>query len=330
MDVDRKLPIAPTSTNNGDLRHSTRNADSTATTRNDNSLTKDTTRPQTPNLAIINKEPPQSPRNYREDKQSRVEKVMPPPSAPSQTLSAQELRETAKQSITNRPDKADDRIQNGSANASPVPRRRSPSPPTRPGTRNGSADSRASGGRPRSDRGSGDGNDRLDDKRSSRDSRQESHNSSLGRRDGRSERSGRERGSVREAEKDKEAEKDRDRDRIRDRHGDKEKERDRDKDKDRRERDRERDRERERDRDRDRDRHRRDDKDRDRDVRKERDPGGRETPTSAVPPGPDSRGLPTRPDASRHRDVPNGDEALGKRRRPADDEVSCSSRLFAT
>ena len=117
---------------------------------------------------------------------------MPPPSAPSQTLSAQELRETAKQSIANRPDKTDDqttrpsndsRSQNGSANASPVSRRRSPSPPVGPGTRNGSTDSRASGGRPRSDRGSGDSNDHLDDRKSNRDSRQESHSLSVGRRD---------------------------------------------------------------------------------------------------------------------------------------------------
>ncbi len=54
--------------------------------------------------------------------------------------------------------------------------------------------------------------------------------------------------------------------------------------------------ERDHDRDRDRDRHRRDDKDRDRDVRKERDLVGRETPTNALPPGPDSRGLPLRPE----------------------------------
>lgn len=317
MDVDRKALTGPsTSSSNGDLRATTKNASITA--RKDISFPKDLSRPQTP---TSNKEPPQSPRSHRplEDK---PQKVMPPPSAPSQTLSAQELRETAKQSIGSRPDKSDERSarpsndprsQNGSANASPVPRRRSPSPP---GTRNGSADSRASGGRPRSDRGSGDGND---DKKSNRESRQESH---VGRRDSRSERAGRERNSAREAEKDKDAERDRDRG-IRDRHGDKERDRERDKDKDRRERgerDRERERERDRDRDRDRDRHRRDDKDRDRDPRKERDPVGRDTPTSAAALGPDSRGLPSRPDTSRHRDAPNGDDALGKRRR-VEDEV---------
>lgn len=321
MDVDRKVPAAPSTSTNGDLRVSTKNAPGTA--RKDITLTKDASRPETPNSVAISKEPPQSPRNHRvgEDKLPRAEKIMPPPSAPSQTLSAQELRETAKQSITNRPDKSEDRTarpsneprsQNGSANASPIPRRRSPSPSTRPGTRNGSADSRASGGRPRSDRGSGDSNDRLDDKKSSRDGRQESHSSTIGRRDSRSERGGRERPSARE-DKDKEAERDRDRDRIRDRHGDKERERDRDKD--RRERDRE------RDRDRDRDRHRRDD-------RKERDPVARDTLASAVTPGPDNRGLPTRPDASRHREIPNNDEALGKRRRPTDDEVRRSIKVF--
>ena len=183
MDVDRKPPTAPsTSTNNGI---------SGLQQKVPMLLLADTSRPQTPNSAIINKEPPQSPQNHRENKQPRVEKVMPPPSAPSQTLSAQELRETAKQSIANRPDKTDDRItrpsndprsQNGSANASPVPRRRSPSPPAGPSTQNGSADSRASGGRPRSDRGSGDSNDRLDDRKSNRDSRQESHSLSVGRR----------------------------------------------------------------------------------------------------------------------------------------------------
>jgi THO complex subunit 2 len=325
MDVDRKPPITSA---NGDLR-----TNAPAAVRKDISLAKEASRPQTPNSSTTNKEPPQSPRSHRaiEDKQPRVEKVMPPPSAPSQTLSAQELRETAKQSIVNRPDKSDDRVvrssnesrsQNGSANASPVPRRRSPSPSTRPGTRNGSADSRASGGRPRSDRESGDGNERLDDKKSNRDNRQESHGSTIPRRDSRSERGGRERNSARE-EKEKEAERDRDRDRTRDRHGDKEKERERERDKDRRERDRDRERERERDRDRDRDRdrHRRDDKDRDRDIRKERELVPRDASANAVTPGPDNRGLPTRPDTSRHRDVPNGDEALGKRRRPADDEV---------
>lgn len=330
MDVDHRSPTVPPI--NGDSRSTSKNGVTTGPLRKDLSLTRDTSRPQTPTTltnVTYGKEPPQSPRSHRaDDKQPRSEKVMPPPSAPSQTISAQELRETAKQSVMHRTDKSEDkpgrpstdsRSQNGSANASPVPRRRSPSP-TRPGTRNASADSRASGGHTRSDRGPGDSSDRPDDRKSDRDSRQDprDHGSTLLRRDSRSERSGRERISGREVDrdKDKDIDRDRDRDRVRDRHGDKE--RDRDRDKDRREKDRERDRERDRDRDRDRDRHRRDDKDRDREGRKDRDTVSRHAPTSTVTPTSDSRSLATRPG---HRDVSNGDENLGKRRRPTEDEV---------
>nr|GAT53854.1 predicted protein [Mycena chlorophos] len=64
---------------------------------------------------------------------------MPPPAAPSQTQSAQELRETAKQSMGKKDD--DKRTQNGSRASSP--RRRSPSPSSRPGTRNHSSERRA-------------------------------------------------------------------------------------------------------------------------------------------------------------------------------------------
>lgn len=302
-------------------------------------------RPQPSNLSstphtTIGKEPPQSPRNHRPaDEKARVDShpVMPPPSVPSQTLSAQELRETAKQSINRPSDKVvddklprpapnDTRNQNGSTSAapSPTPRRRSSSPSSRPGTRNPSADSRTSGGRTRSN-GS-------DEKRSERETRQESrdHASNIGRRDSlthnRSDRGARSRTSTREDEKDSERDRDT-RGAGRDRHGD----RDRDKERDReRDRDREREREREqrdRERDRDRDRHRRDDKDRDRDSRKERDSTSRAPVTSAVPsatsaPAADERALPTRPDPSRHRPPPNGEDGLGKRRRPPDDDVS--------
>jgi THO complex subunit 2 len=36
---------------------------------------------------------------------------------------------------------------------------------------------------------------------------------------------------------------------------------------------------------------------------------------------PEDRSLPTRPDLPRHRGVQNGDDGLGKRRRPTDDDV---------
>jgi len=274
--------------------------------------TKETSRPEAVGQShhTSEKESPRSPRNR--DSQE----AMPPPSVPSQTLSAQELRETAKQTIARPSDKTEDKVgrltveslsQNGSAAPSPASRQRTPSPPTRPGTRNASADSRASAGRSRSD------GDHNEDKRTDRDNRQESRDR-VGRREGLSHgRNGRDRASMRETDKDgKDGERDRDRDRGRDRHGDRERDRDRE---------RERDRERDRDRDRDRDRHRRDDKDRDREGRKERDTSNRSA-IATVNLDPDDRSLPSRPDLSRHRSIQNGDDGLGKRRRPTDDDVS--------
>lgn len=305
-EVDRKTLSVPTTSLNGNS-HTT--ASSTSMVRKDLSAATNSSRPQTPTSAI-GKEPPQSPRSHRaqDEKQSRSDNPMAPPSAPSQTVSAQELRETAKQTIANRPERPDDRPLRGSyqTNEPPVPRRRSASPPSRPGTRNASADSRASGGRPRSDRESGE------DKKADRDIRQESreHGSNHSRRDSRSDR------GTKDREKDKDIERDRDRDRPRDRHGDREKERSH------------RDRDRERDRDRDRDRHRRDDKDRDRENRKDREATGRNGLSNIVTPSSDSRALPTRPDPSRHRDIPGYEESLGKRRRPLDDEVSLKSNLM--
>ncbi|KAG6833844.1 hypothetical protein H0H87_011778 [Tephrocybe sp. NHM501043] len=117
--------------------------------------------------------------------------AMPPPSVPSQTQSAQELRETAKQSI--RPDKAEV-IRSAAGSNAPSPRIRSPSPISRPGTRNHSSESRASGGRSRSERGNAEGD--RDERRSDREGRQDSrdHTTSLSRRDSvthtRTERSG--------------------------------------------------------------------------------------------------------------------------------------------
>ncbi|KAG2755797.1 hypothetical protein P692DRAFT_20853707 [Suillus brevipes Sb2] len=288
-------------------------------------------------------EPPHSPRPRTDEKQSQPSpsEAMPPPSAPSQTISAQELRETAKQSIGNRPpDRADDkRSQPGSGAPSPISRRRTPSPPPRPGTRTHSMESRASGRR--SDRGSGDG-DRPDDRPSDREARVEPR-VSTGRKDAathpRSDKGTRERTSTRDSDRDRDSE--RDRDSRRDRHGERDRDRDREKERDRdRERDRERerdkdkdrdrrdrDRERDRDRDRDRDRHRRDEKDRDRDSRKDREVSGRGPASTAASAALDTRNLPTRPDPTRHSSRAQlGDDALGKRRRPMDDETDRNTK----
>ncbi|KAF5387899.1 hypothetical protein D9615_000104 [Tricholomella constricta] len=261
--------------------------------------------PQLSSPSGLGKELPHSPRTHRpEEDRSRSDGVpaMPPPSVPSQTPSAQELRETAKQSM--RSEKLEGRNAGGSRGTSP--RRRSLSPTSLPGTRNHSSESRASGGRSRSDR-DGDREERRESRQDSRD-----HAATLGRRDSithnRSERSGRERTSTRDSDKD---DRDKERDRGRDRHG----ERDRDRDSDRV-------RDRERDRERDRDRHRRDDKDRDRESRKERD-ANRGQPSTPGP-LPDDRALPTRPDP-RHRTA-LGDDGLGKRRRAADDDPERSTK----
>ena len=178
---------------------------------------------QSPNLTVS---PP--PENARLEAQA----TMPPPSVPSQTPSAQELRETARQTI-NRAEKSDNKILFGVEPRSGSPKR-SLSPVSHSGTRNNSADSGASIPRSRPDVGTEEKRPELQ---------------SPVRRDSlthtRGDRSGRDRVG-RDNEKDSE----RDRERGRDRHGD-------------RERDRERERERDRDhRDRDRDRYRRDEKDR--------------------------------------------------------------------
>jgi len=276
---------------------------------------RDSPLPQDASPSGLGKEPPYSPRLHRaEEERSRLDgiPVMPPPAVPSQTLSAQELRETAKQSI--RIDKLEVVRTTGGSNA-PSPRRRSPSPTSRPGTRNHSSESRASGGRSRSDRGTTDAE--RDERRMDRD-RQESrdHAATLSRRDSithtRGERSGRERMSARDGEKD--GDRDKERDRGRDRHGDREKDRDRDHP--------DRVRDRDRDRERDRDRHRRDDKDRDRESRKERDLIRGQPSTPA--PLPEDRALPTRPDP-RYRPG-QGEDGLGKRRRAMDDDPDRSSK----
>lgn len=216
--------------------------------------------------------------------------IMPPPAAPSQTASAQELRESARQTVPRSEKTESQQSHNGSA--APSPRPRSPSPMSRPGTRNPSNESRGSGGRTRPE----------DGRRPEREGRQDNREHGMARRDSLTHnRSGRERGRERDGERD---ERERDRDRGRDRHG-------------HGNRDREKDKDRERDRERDRDRHRRDDKDRDRDRKESRG----QTSDAGTPVANTDRNLPTRPDP-RHRNGNTGsEESLGKRRRPTDDDV---------
>jgi THO complex subunit 2 len=252
------------------------------------------------------KQPPHSPRGHRivEERMSRSDAApMPPPVTPSQTASAQELRETARQSMRRSDELADARViaVGESRMNSPGARRRSQSPPTRPGTRNASAESRTSGER-LADRGEVD---RADERRLERESsRQDAYPSE--RREHRRDRS----------ERDRERGRDRHGDRERDREHRGERERDPERDRERRDRDRERDRERDRDRDRERgDRHRRDEKDRDRESRKDREISGR-----TVLPAED-RGRPG------HRSAAPNDETLGKRRRLGDDDVRRNSSI---
>jgi THO complex subunit 2 len=263
-----------------------------------------------PNPIVTNlppTKPPHSPRGHRivEERMSRSDALpMPPPIAPSQTASAQELRETARQSIRRSDEQADARViaiesRGEPRTNSPGARRRSQSPPTRPGTRNASTESRTSGER-LVDRGEVD---RTDDRRLERESsRQDAYTSE--RREHRRERS----------ERDRERGRDRHGDRERDREHRAERERDPERERERRDRDRDRDRERDRDRgDRERgDRHRRDEKDRDRESRKERESSGR----TVLPV--EDRVQSARPG---HRSAAPTDETLGKRRRLGDEDV---------
>ena len=272
---------------------------------------------------------PPSPTSMRDrgfdERRDSPQTAMPPPMIPSQKPSAQELRETAKMTMNPRlPDKPDaDKPydQNGHLH-----RRRSISP-SRPGTRNPSLDSRGSGGHSRS---------AGEDDRRPGPSRREG---------GRSERGARDRQFGRESDRD-----DRERERDRDRHGERErKERDRgerDKDRERereRERDRERERERERDRDRNggrdsRDRHRRDERDRKerpaaRESTREQRESGWESARelgAAVPAAPGETSIRASDTPSRHRSATKGEDGLGKRRRPADDDVSKSPFHFGS
>ena len=285
--------------------------------RKDLAHVKDQSRPPSPSSTShlsSARDLPHSPQN-----------TMLPPMVPSQKLSAQELRETAKMTLGSRlPDKPDmDKSSSHYDQNGHPPRRRSDSP-SRPGTRNPSLDSRGSGGQPRS---------------AGEDERRDSRPGPSRRESLRSERGARERAPGRDGrESDRE-----DRERDRDRHGERErKERDRnerDKERERERENRERERERERDRDRNggrdsRDRHRRDERDRKerpatRESTREQRESARE-PTAATPATPAE--TPTRPSdtPSRHRSTIKGEDGLGKRRRPADDDVSTNPFHFAS
>jgi len=259
--------------------------------------------------------------------------AMPPPSAPSQTASAQEIRSTARQANQSQEAKL-------RANTA-IEDRRSPqvgspaisrpqSPGSRPGTRNASVDSRTSGP---SNRKSDRDADSQEEKKPARGEKSER---SGGHRDvlhGRSERNGRDRSSTKEPSRTGDRDKsERERDKIRDREKDRDREhRDRDResrDKGRtreRERDRDKDRDRERDRDRG-DRHRRestrDDKEHDREQRSERSSVSRTQHVPTEQAG--GTTLPNRPDAPKHRapDHSGGDDPGAKRRRTAEEDVS--------
>lgn len=294
--------------------------------RRDLAHVKDQSRPPSPSSTThpsSARDPPHSPRGHRgpDERRESPQTTMPPPSIPSQKPSALELRETAKMTMGSRlPDKPDLDKPSSQYDQNGYPPRRRSNSPSRPGTRNPSLDSHGSAGQSRS---AGE-----DDRRDSRPgpSRRESLRSERGARDRASGRDGRE--SDRE---------DRDRERERDRHVERErKERDRNE----RDKDRERERERERERDRDRnggrdsrDRHRRDERDRKERpaAREQRDSGrdsAREPTTAAATPVE----TPTRPsDApSKHRSTAKGEDGLGKRRRPADDDVSTNMFHFAS
>ncbi|KAG8883184.1 THO complex subunit 2 [Tulasnella sp. 332] len=225
------------------------------------------------------RDPPASPRSHRrpEDDASvtRSTQAMPPPSAPSNKVTAQELRSTGRNAGPTR-DRAEDRTPRS-------PRRRSQSP--RPGTRNHSADSRTSGRGTRSDRSDGrDREDRSSRKPSDRDSKYDPPRERI---------TGDASSGSRRGEQQRTREEDRDRDRRpteREREKDRERERDRDRDRDRESRrERERDTERERERDRDK-------------SGRERDRGDRRREKDAPAKRDRERDLPIGPSSSRRRD----------------------------
>ncbi|KAG9026250.1 THO complex subunit 2 [Tulasnella sp. JGI-2019a] len=238
------------------------------------------------------RDPPASPRGHRqsgdEPNTSRSAQTMPPPTAPSNKFTAQELRSTARN-----PAPARERVEDRTLRS---PRRRSVSP--RAGTRNHSADSRTSGRATRSDRS--DGRERGDDRSSARKAQERDSKYDQPRE----RTSSGDPNGARRTEAPKAREDDRDRragERDRDEDRDRNRDHDRDRDRDPR-RDRERDTEREQ---RDRERNKRD-RDHDRGDRR-RDPLKRDK----------ERDLPTGPSSSRRRDDErtSRDDNSHKRRR---------------
>lgn len=240
---------------------------------------------------------------------------MPPPSAPSSTPSAQELRTSAKQIVSQRPDERSENKSSRSASGEMrPPSRPSSRPPSRgpthgpapsPGRRRSPSPSRGAQFDNRLERpGEGDRSDRISS-RTSFPPRQD-RIPRTGMEADRIDRGLGERPGVSSS---------RDPDRIRDP-------------------DRDRDRERDRERERERDRHRRDwDKDKGRDLNisrsKDREaPVGRE-PSLHPRRDPLAEEVPTGPDLSR-RSFSGGtaEDHLGKRRRGADDEVSITRFEF--
>jgi len=263
--------------------------------------------------------------------ENEVQAKMPPPSAPSQKPSAQELRDIARQSAPARGDKPPtvSPLERKAVEAAQSPAPRRSQSPARPGTRNTSSDSRASGERDR-DR------ERLRSDRLPLVEPSRAERNAAGNRDalhGRSDRNGRDRipgSSTRDAERerDRERETDRVRDKQRDgERGDRDRDREKEKTKDReregshrdRDRDRERDRDKDREREKDRDRHRRDEKDRER----ERKDATRNVSSNRDA---DSPGDLEGSSSSRRRDHSGADEGLGKRRRPVEDEPERASK----
>lgn len=265
-------------------------------------------RPSTPQLQstapTIGKESPHS--SPAERGQELVPPVMAPPIVPSQTLQAQELRSSRS---NGRVDKVVSSPRERQREITDSPLRRSPSPATRPGTRNASADSRTSSGskrgRSRRERASPESEDKKRaTEGTSRAERTGAHREVL---QGRAERGTRERipgSSTRDADREREI----DQERRRDRDRDKRDRSDRESRREHRERDRDK-----ADRDKERDRHRRD--------RDEKDRERKSSTSKEVEPLAEHGGT-SRSESNRHRNhSANTDESLGKRRRPPDDEV---------
>ncbi|KDQ14762.1 hypothetical protein BOTBODRAFT_32521 [Botryobasidium botryosum FD-172 SS1] len=276
------------------------------------------------------RDPPRSPRGPRKSEEitgRQAQLTMPPPTAPSSTISAQGLRaissRTGPSPRSEKPDSVapqqPNSVQARSRGTPTSPassgRRRSASPPPRR-SRDASADSRSSQveGRPRSDRDDGpranrDKHERDDGHRGDKNTKDRpSKEDERGRESDRDRHRGRGRDS---SHRDRDREREGPRDREREREKEREKERDKD--------------DRERDRDRDRGGTRKD-----RERERGRDANGRRDRDREPPSGP-SRGLSRRESmlsdggAGRNRDS-IGDDASNKRRRLDDEERGISKR----